>query len=120
MPAQVSDIAVAIRPARIESVENATLKARYPNARDGSTDPAEGFFDAGADAQTALAQRAVIQSAERRRFGVQAQTLDWPNPGSGLPMPRLIDPEQAVDATGLASRIELDLEAETTGYEVFL
>lgn len=119
MPALVSDIARAIRSARIEETSSAPIKARYPNARDGQSSPAEGFFDTAANGATAIAARAALFGVERRRFTASAEGLAWPNPLTGIPIVRLIDPEQKVDANHICARIELDLEAETSSYEVF-
>ena len=119
MPALVTDIAAGIRAAQIETVSDAAIQARYPSARDGSEDPAEGLFDAAADAVTALNARKALLGVERRRFRAVAGELVWLDPAAGLPSVALIDPEQALAATGLISRIELDLDDETTTFEVF-
>lgn len=118
MPALPADIAAASRAARIETRVDAAMKARYPNARDGSATPATGFFDLAANAVTALAQRAALIGGERRRFKVTVEGLHWPSPEAGMPTVMLIDPEQGVADAALVSRIELDANSEQTIYEV--
>lgn len=120
MPALVADIAAGTRPAQIEQWSDAAIKARYPNARDGSEDPAEGLYDDSAHAQAALVQRAGLIGAERRRFKVTVGETWWPALGGGLPTVRLVDPDQALDADGIVTRIEVNLETETTALEVFV
>jgi len=120
MPADPADIGPAITPAKIEGWESSTIHTRYPNARDGSTDPSEGFYDAAANADTAVAGRATLIGTERRRFGVQVQDLIWPSPTSGLLNVTLVDPDQAVNDPGISTRIEVDLDAEATQFEVMI
>jgi hypothetical protein len=120
MPALVDDIAAGMRPARIESWSSDVLKGRYPNARDGSTDPAEGFYDSAADASTAIAARGALVGTERRRFVVEAQALIWPDLTAGIPTVSLVDPDHSVNAPGITSQIEVDLEDEATRYEVMV
>lgn len=120
MPALIADIAAGTRPAQIESWQDAAVKARYPNARDGSKDAAEGFFDDAANAITAITARGALLGTERRRFRVLVDELWWPNPAAGIPTVTLIDPEQSVNAAGLVSRVEVNLEAESTLFEVFI
>ncbi|HVJ01923.1 MAG TPA: hypothetical protein VM662_07040 [Sphingomonas sp.] len=120
MTALPADIAAGSRAARIEIQSDSSIKARYPGARDGSDDPAEGFFDASADAVTALTARGALIGTERRRFKVVVAELIWPDPAAGLPTVQLIDPEQGVNAPGLITRIELNLDEEQTIYEVMV
>lgn len=120
MPADPANIGPAIRPARIEAWESSAIHARYPNARDGSTQPAEGFYDVAADAATAADQRADLIGTERRRFAVEAQDLVWPTPTAGLLNVTLTDPDQAVDDPGIVTRIEVDLDNERTQFEVMV
>lgn len=119
MPALVADIAAGTRTARIESVSDAAILARYPRARDGSEQPAEGFFDVALDALTAITARKALLGVERRRFKVVAEGLNWIDPSIEHPSIRLIDSEQALDGTGMITRFELSLEDGTTTYEVF-
>ena len=118
MAALPSDIAAAIRERVVVSVEDAAIKARFPSARDMSADPAEGFFDSPTDAQTAIAQRAALIGQTRRRFVVTVADIVDVMPGT-IPTHRIIDAEQGLDAPMLLSRIEVDLEQETTQLEYF-
>lgn len=120
MPALPADIAAGTRPAQIETWSSATIKTRYPSARDGSEEPAEGFFDSSANASTAITARGGLLGVERRRFSVRADSLIWPAPGLGLPTSTLIDPEHAVNAAAMSCRIEVDLEQERTNYEAMV
>ena len=118
MPAIPSDIAAALRQQIVVSTQDVSIKGRFPSARDGSAEPAEGFFDSSADASTALAQRATLLGTLRRRFAVVvADLIDVP--GGTVPTHRLIDSEQGVDASVLVSRIEVDLENEQSKVEYF-
>ncbi|HEV7658839.1 MAG TPA: hypothetical protein VGO55_03235 [Allosphingosinicella sp.] len=118
MPATTADITASSRRARIEAWSDAAVQTRYPNARDGQTDPAEGFFDNAADGATAIAARAALLGTDRRRFTAIAHDLVWSDLESGFPIVKLIDPEQAINGNTLPARIALSLEAETTAYEV--
>ncbi len=119
MPAAPADIAAASREAAIATWTDAAIAARYPSARDGSTTPAPGYCDNIADAQALAAQRGALIGTERRRFSVRVADVVWPDLSAGVPRVRLIDGEQPVDGTFLVARLELDLEAETTAYELF-
>lgn len=119
MPAQPADIAAGTRRATIVTWSDAAIQTRYPNARDGSESPAEGFFDSAADAATVLAARAALIGAERDRYAVTAQALLWPDPTTGLPTIGLTDDEHNVDRLFLPSRIEVDLEEEVTRYGLY-
>lgn len=118
MPALPGDIAAALRPQIVVSVADAAIKTRFPSAQDGSTEPAEGFFDQKADAQTAVAQRAALTGAVRRRFAVTIDDVIGA-PGGIVPTHRLIDAEQGVDGPAMVSRIEIDLEEEQAQVEYF-
>lgn len=119
MPAQTADIGLAMRGAAVEPWSNATILARYPNARDGAAAPAEGFFDATADAATAVAQRGVLIGTERRRFNVAVADLLWVDPTIGIPTMTLVDAENAVNGAHLVTRIAVNLEAGTTELDLF-
>lgn len=119
MPATAADIAAASRDVAVATWADATIATRYPSARDGSVSPADGYFDDIADAQTVIDARGELIGVERRRFTVVVGDLVWPDLSAGLPQVRLIDTEQSVDAGFLVARVELDLEAETTTYELF-
>jgi hypothetical protein len=120
MPATAADIAAGTRAAQIETWSDAAIQTRYPRARDGSQSPAEGYFDSASDADTAIAARGALIGVERRRFSVIAEGLQWPTPGAGMITVTLIDPEQSVNAAAMVCRIELDLEADRTTYEVMV
>jgi hypothetical protein len=119
MPALADDIAAGTREAVTATWSNPTLHIRYPSARDGSANPAEGFFDAIADAQSAIDARAALIGVERRRFSVKVHDMLWLDPAAGVPTVTLIDGEQAVSGNFLVARFELDLDAETTTLELF-
>lgn len=119
MPATPADIAAASRDVIVAGWADAVIAARYPSARDGSLEPAEGYFDAIADAQTVVNARAGLIGVERRRFEVVVYDLAWPDPSLALPQLQLADAEQGATVNCLAARVELDLDAETTTYELF-
>lgn len=119
MPATVADIAAGTRPAAIATWQNAAIKARYPTARDGSTEAAIGYSDAIADAQAIADARGSLIGMERRRFVVAVAELLWIDPTLGVPTVRLVDAEQGVDGNFLIARFALDLENETTTLELY-
>ena len=101
------------------SIEDARLRLAHAClivARDGSDDPVEGFFDSATDATAALAQRMALLGTVRRRFVVAVNDVVEVTPGT-VPTHRVIDAEQGLDASLLLSRIEVDLEQETTQLE---
>lgn len=119
MPALPADIAAASRDVVTATWASAAIAGRYPSARDGSVTPADGYFDAVADAQAVTDARGALIGVERRRFAVVAQHLHWAPVSAGVPQVALVDAEQGVNGGHLVARLELDLEAETTSYEVF-
>lgn len=119
MTALPGDIAAGTRPATVLSWSSATIKARYPNARDGQAEPAEGFFDSADDAQAAIDMRGALLGIERRRFAVEIADIIWLDPTGGLPVVTLIDGEQDANGDFLVARYEVDLENETTSLELF-
>jgi len=120
MPALPADIYAASRDVVNASWESATIASRYPSARDGTLEPAEGFFDDVVDAQVIADARGALIGVERRRFTGVAQGLQWPDLSAGTPTVTLTDGEQATTGLpALVARIELDLDAETTSYELF-
>ena len=118
MPATIADIAAASRDVVTATWTDATIAARYVTARDGLIDPTPGYFDAIADAQTVVNARGVLIGAERRRFTATAFDLVWPTVSTALPCAALVDAEQGINAACLTARVELDLEAETTTFEL--
>lgn len=119
MPALPADIAAATREVAISTWSDPAIAARYPAARDGSVTPATSYFDRAADAQAIIDARGALIGVERRRFAVTAQDLVWPDPAAGIPTARLIDDEQRADGAFLVARVELDLDAETSSFELF-
>ncbi len=119
MPATDADIAAASRDAVTATWSSATIAARYPSARDGSLDPARGYFDSLADAQAMADARGALIGIERRRLAVVVEEVLAIDPTTGVPQMRVIDGEQALDATMRAARIEVDLEQARTSLEVF-
>lgn len=119
MPALPNDIAAASRDVVTATWADPAIAARYPSARDGSVAPADGYFDAVADAQAVVDARGALIGADRRRFSMIAHDIAWPSVSTALPQVRLVDAEQRADLPCLVARVELDLEAETTTYELF-
>lgn len=120
MPALPEDIAAGTRAASVERWQSSTIKSRYPSARDGLVAVSEGFFDNAADAAAAVAQRGALIGTERRRFRVPVADLLWLDPAAGFPCVRPKDPDQGVDAIGLVSRLEVNLETGQTSLEVMV
>lgn len=119
MPALDADIAAASRDVVTATWSSATIAARYPSARDGSLDPAAGYFDSLTDAQAMANARGALIGTERRRFAVVVEEALAIDPTNGVPQARVIDIEQALDATMLAARVEVDLDQDRTSLEVF-
>jgi hypothetical protein len=119
MAALPGDIGAALRDSSPAIWSDATIAIRYPSARDGSITPAVGYFDNAADAQAMADARGALIGTERRRFSVKAEDLAWPTVEAGVPQVQLIDAEQVVSAVHLVARIELDLENETSTFELF-
>ena len=119
MPATVADIAAGSREAAVASWASATIAGRYPSARDGSVEPAEGFCDAIADTQALVNTRGALLGTERRRFVVEVGDVLWTDVTAAIPTATLVDAEQVANVNVLAGRIEIDLEAETTNLELF-
>jgi hypothetical protein len=118
--ATAADIALGTRQQQIEKVEVAAIKARFPNqARDDLNDPATGYFDLVADAQTVLTARAALQGVERSRFAVEVDGVILYDPiaYSGV---RLIDPEATppLDLLCLVARWQVDFEVERSTFEL--
>lgn len=119
MPALTADIAAGTRLATIVTWQDAAIAARYPSARDGSGDPAIGWFDSAADAQAVINQRGSLIGTERRAFAVITDGLSWPGAVPAGLTRTLVDSEHGVNGPFLVSRIELDLNSETTAEELF-
>ena len=119
MPALTDDIAAASRDVVTLTWINEAAAARYPSARDGTVTPADGYFDTAADAQAVINARGALIGVERRRFTVGISDLLWSDVAAGIPQVRLVDGEQRAAGRFLVARIEIDLDAETTSYELF-
>lgn len=119
MSALPLDIAAAARPAIVMSVEDSAVRDRFPSARDGQRTPAAGYFDVAADCSSNLVARAALIGVVRRRFVARVQDLLEPDFTAGIPCWRTIDAEQALDATLLTARLEIDFENETSALELF-
>lgn len=118
MPAIEADIFAGSRDSAKVTWTDANIAARYPSARDGSTNPSEGFFDLASDAQAVINARGGLIGTERRRFAVIVHDVLWPTVSTGLPQAMLIDVEQVVNSAFLEARIEIDLEAEISTCEL--
>lgn len=119
MAALAEDIARARRRAVIVEQTNSAVQARYPRARDMREEPAPGYFDSTVDCAAALVARADLLGTERKRFLVRVGDMLTHDLSAGLPCWRLIAAEQGFDAVCLVGRVEVDLENETTGLELF-
>lgn len=119
MPADPADIGPAIRDSVKATWSDATIAARYPSSRDGSTTPAVGYFDSVADAQTVINARGALIGTERRRFTATAMDEVWPDLSAGTPQAQLVDAEQSANLACLTARLELNLDDGTTTYELF-
>jgi hypothetical protein len=119
MAATAADIGAASRDAVTVTWSSPAIAGCYPAARDGSTAPATGYFDASADAQVVNDARGTLIGVERSRFAVTVSALIWPSVSASIPQANLIDAEQSVSAVHLVSRLEVDLDAETTTLELF-
>jgi len=120
MSAVAADIVAARRAARIVKREDTATKTSYPGARDNLESPSTGYFDSQSDTMAALNIEGALTGVARRRFAVRAQEMDILDPASdGVPTYHLIDAEQQVDTPCLVSRVVVDLENETTDWELF-
>ena len=119
MPATATDINAATRDGAVATWSDSAIVARYVRARDGSLNPADGYCDALADGVTLIAARGALIGVERRRFVVRVQDVLSFDPAAALPSVTLIDAEQSANGTFLVTRLEVDLENETTVLELF-
>lgn len=113
------DLGPALRAAKIVEHEDPAVKTRHPLARDGREAPAPGYCDDAADTATLLEARFALMGAEPARFAVATDGVAWPDLGEGVPCFRLRDAEHRMDGVCLTGRIELDLNAEQTSYELW-
>lgn len=119
MSALPADIAAAIRDAAIAQWSDTAISGRYSSARDALTDPSTGYFDSLTDAVSAISARGALIGVERRRFSVTVHDVLWLDPTSAFPTVSLVDTEQGANASFLVTRVEVDLDAETTTLELF-
>lgn len=117
MAALPADIVRATRQARVVTHEDTAIKAQFPDARDGTDSPDPGYFENAADASAALALKAALNGSYRDRFLVSVADEVWIDPLSGVPTVRVICPELAADLPALVTRVEVDMESETTKLE---
>jgi len=119
MPANPADIAAASREVTPATWADPSVATRYPSARDGSVEPAVGYFDALAAAAAVAAARGALIGTERYRFTADIAEALFPDLASGVLQIALIDGEQAASRNCLCARVELDLDAETTSFELY-
>jgi hypothetical protein len=118
--ATAADIELGIRAQQIEKLEDAAIKARYPNAaRDDLSNPPTGLFDLALDAQTVLAARKVLQGTERSRYAIEVEGLIWFDPRvyAGV---RIVDSESLppLDLICFVTRWQVDGNTERTSFEL--
>ncbi|MGD9470610.1 MAG: hypothetical protein AB7G24_00765 [Novosphingobium sp.] len=119
MPATPANIARAIRAARVVTRSDSAIQAAFPDARDQLDAPRPGYFELAADGETALELVAQLIGVRRRRFVVEIDGLVWLDPADGVPTWHLTDAELGVDDDMLLTRIEVDMESETTTVELW-
>ncbi len=120
MPATAERAAFASREYRYDTIEDATIRAAHPGARDTGDRPRASFFDDLAAAAAVNAERAgLLMTLPQRMAVVCAEALTDLATDTVTPTVRLTDPEQQLDADFLVSRLVLDLESETTSLELF-
>ncbi len=117
MAALPADIVRATRQARVVTHEDAAVKALFPDARDGSKSADPGYFENASDASAALALKAALNGTFRDRFIVSIADEVWIDPLAGVPTARVICPELGADLPALVTRVEVDMESETTKLE---
>ena len=119
MGATSADLIAGTRAAVIVERADAAVLTAWPDARDQKPSPTFGAFDASADATAALVVKAALIGTARRRFVVAAADMIFIDPATtGVPSMRVVDAECGVDATCLLARVEVDLNDETTTFEV--
>lgn len=118
MPALPTDIIRATRAARIVIRSDPAVKAMFPAARDGQTNPDPGFFESAADADAVLAIKAALIGVPRQRYVIEiAEELNI-DPFTEVPSFQLIDSELGIDLPVMLTRMELNMETGTTTLEV--
>ena len=118
MPALVADIQRATRKARVVTLTDSAIQSAYNGARDAIDAPAPGYFETAADASTVLALKQALNGVFKRRYVVNIADEVAVDPLTAVPTWTLTDSETGVAGTVLLTRIEVDLENETTQVEV--
>lgn len=118
MPADPADIQRAIRQSRVVTYEDGGMQAAYPNARDSLDNPHPGYCEDAGDTAQVLDAIGTLIAAPRQRYLVTIGDEMWLDPLAGIPTFQLIDEELGADLPVLLTRLEVDMENETTGIEV--
>ena len=118
MSALPADIVRATRQARIVRRTDAAIQSAFVKARDQGDDPQAGYFQNAADASAALEAQAALIGTFRRRFSARLAEPVWIDPLTEVPTWHLTDSETDMDDDVIVTRIEIDLEEETTLVEV--
>lgn len=118
MAADPADILRATRRVQTVTRTDTGLLDHFPLARDGAANPEPGFFETAEDARAALAIKAGLIGVARRRFLLRLAQEFMIDPLVGVPTATLRDDELAVFDPVLVTRVQLDLENETTMIEV--
>lgn len=123
MPATAANIALATREAVYDTRSDTAVQTRNAGARDTGDTPRAAFWDSVTDAAIVNNAAFSLIGVERRRFAVRVQGATTFSGGLDFtvatPTVTLVDAELAANGSFLISRIELDLESETTSFEVF-
>lgn len=119
-------------PARIRRVSresefatesNAAVLVARTSARDGYSQPQEGFWDTAAQAQLILDERALVLMADRKREAVETTepfklgTASLPLTPS-LPRVRMIDQQSDFDRVMMIRGVAIDLGVDRNAIEV--
>lgn len=118
MSALPADIVRATRAARTVTRVDTAIQSAFAKARDQGDAPQAGYFQSAAHAALALDVQAALIATFRRRFAVRVAGEIAIDPMTSIPTFHLTDSEQDIDDAVLLTRIELDLETETTSIEV--
>jgi len=118
MPALVADIQRATRKARIVTLTDSAIQSDYNGARDAIDEPEPGYFESAADASTVLALKQALNGVFKRRYVVEIADEVVVDPLTAVPTWHLTDSETGAAGNVLLTRIEVDMETETTQAEV--
>lgn len=123
MPATAANIVLATRAAVFDTRSDSAVQTRNAGARDTGAAPREAFWDSVTDAAIVNNAAFALIGVERRRLAVRVQGITAFTGGMDFtvatPTVALTDAELAAAGNFLVSRIEIDLESETTAFEVF-